>query len=404
MEINFAPLKQSPIFTSYQGHLLAWPVLSALTGALLTFLVQSGSSAIGMVIALSTAGVVPVSSAVAIILGEPVGTSCLAALGAINGTIAARRAALINILISVASVTLVLLLFPVFLKQVLLLDFARIFPFTKFFPVGSPYSGAHAIANAHAVLSILMLLLFLPMVGFFTRWGGKILPARKTGLADIEPRLNFIDFRVLNTPSLALQQARTELHRMAEIARTMFSEVVLLFEGFNAKKATLVKIEENVLDALQKDIAHFLVILARQPLPYEVSVAIPPLLRMANELESIGDNAEAVFDCLRRKKEENVYFSHAAMGEIREMAAEVNFLVGSAVDALSHDRPVYVDSEVSIRKVSGMKDTLKNNHLCRLSSGNCTVIAGLLYIDIISAFAAIGQSAIAVIEAEKELG
>jgi phosphate:Na+ symporter len=44
---------------------------------------------------------------------------------------------------------------------------------------------------------------------------------------------------------------------------------------------------------------------------------------------------------------------------------------------------------------------LKGNHLERLSTGTCTVIAGLLFMDIISAFARIGETAYVIIETRR---
>jgi phosphate:Na+ symporter len=189
---------------------------------------------------------------------------------------------------------------------------------------------------------------------------------------------------------------------MTLVAQAMFVDALHLFEDFNAKKFLLIKQKENVIDALQKDISHYLVVLARQPLTPEISAGITVMLQMVSDIEDIGDNSEMVIDCLRRKKEGKVIFSDSAMEEIREIGHMVIDLLDLSVKAFaSPEDHIIEDARILQKAVRSMHERLKNNHVYRLSSGSCTVIAGLLYMDIISAVDKIAELTLGIIQSER---
>lgn len=406
MEARFASLGGDAAFQGYLSLFGALRIASVLAGALLVFLVQSGAAAVGIIIALAASGSICFEQAAAMVLGEVIGTAGLAAIGAIGGTVTARRTVLFYGMIAVISSVAVLIFFPLFLALVSQVtpgdtsfingdgkEFSAVRPTTE-----SRVIVARAIANSHTIFSILTALVFLPTIGFLARSASRILPAG-SGTVDMDPHSRYLDFRVLDTPSLAFVQAGSELKRMAKIAHSMVGDSVRQFSGFDAKTESHIRNKENVLDVLQKDLSAFLVALARQSLSPEVAEEVPVLLSQVNALEDMGDNCEVILECLRRKKEETVYFSPVAMTEILSLAEKAEELVSTAVQSLDSvacpEMKVHRALKDDLFRLAG---TLKGNHLERLSSGSCTVIAGLLFMDIVSAFARIGETAFTIIE------
>ncbi|MDD3293606.1 MAG: PhoU domain-containing protein, partial [Geobacteraceae bacterium] len=221
---------------------------------------------------------------------------------------------------------------------------------------------------------------------------------------DMDPHARYLDFRVIDTPSLAFVQAGSELKRMAKVANSMVGDSVRQFSGFDARTESRIRQRENLLDVLQKDLSSFLVALAREPLSPEAAAEVPVLLDNVNDLEGIGDDCEVILECLRRKKEENVYFSDTAMEEIASLAKGTETLMAAALDCLDHDeRPELDGNRVLKEELRRAAEILKGNHLERLSTGECSVIAGLLFMDIIAAFVRIGETAFAIMEARRNL-
>jgi len=410
MESRLLPLGQAEFFRGTRFFLFDVPIVNVLIGALITLLVQSGSAAIGVILAMAGSGFIGFEQATAMTLGEVLGTLALSSIGAIGGSLTAKRTVFFYGVISTFSIAVVLLLFPFYV--------ALVSTVTSGHGGGAPHLGslfslsppqavfpavtARAVANSYTLFSLFMALIFLPCIGFFARSAGKILPEK--GDLDMEPHPRYLDFRVVNTPTLAFLQAGNEVKRMAQIAHSMVSDTLEQFYEFNAKRATLITQKENLLDVLQKEISGFLVLLARQAPASEKSMEIPVFLSTVNDLEGIGDNCEIIHDCLRRKKDGAVYFSDTAMDELKSLAKQASYLMNLAVESLdSFDVP---NSEVmrELRKnLLRSEEVLKKNHLVRLSTGSCTVIAGLLFMEIIAAFTKIGDYSYTIIETRRTL-
>lgn len=411
MEVRFSSLGEHDVLNWLRSSPMDWRLVSLLSGTAITFLVQSGSAAIGIIIALAAARLIGLEQAVAMVLGEMPGTLILAAIGAIGGTPAARRAVILYGIICIASVSAVLVLFPQFLSLVAAVsgvDWPNVAitggeSANRLPTVLSGAQTARTIANGYTLFSLVIAALFLPSIGFFARSARMILPTADGG-ADVEPRPRYLDYRIINTPYLALLQAGNELKRMAHVAGSMLSDTVQQFYEFNARRSAIIRQKENVLDVLQKDLSAFLVMLSRQSRNPEITADIPLLLGTVNELEAVGDNCEIILDCLRRKKEGSVFFSETAMEETKSLARKSAYLVNLAVDHLENlEIPGGHDLRALRKELHATADEMKNLHLSRLSSGSCTVIAGLLYMDIVTAFVKIGDCAYSIMKQEKEV-
>lgn len=410
MEYGFAPISQSALVKGVHSQFLSVRISAVLLGALLTFLVQSSSAATGIVIALASSGLLNLESGVAIIVGEVLGSASITAIASINGTRAAKRTAFIFFAMNILAVSLVILFFPLFLKSVSFLspgnaeyigpDFDHII--TNFTHSTRPYIARH-LANAHTIFSVMSAILFLPFLGFLARSADRLLPGRKQGL-DIEPRPKYIDSRVINTPPIAFLQVKNELKRMGEIARSMVDNTVEQFNEYDAKRVVWIRQEEEVLDILQREISSFLVLLSRRTLNTENTLQIPVMLHIINDLEHMGDQSETILDCLSRKKESNIFFSNAAVLELKSLAAKVSEIVTMAISSMGNVSYEALET-VRTQKVSveQMAEEMNNIHLKRLTTGKCSVAAGMIYGDIVNAFNKIAEYSLSIVETEKEL-
>ncbi len=315
MESGFSPVSQSDLVRGLQNRLLSWRISAVLIGGFLTFLIQSSSATTGVIIAMTASGVIAYETGAAMVVGELLGTALVALAASINGALAAKRTAFIYFIINAFAVGTVLLFFPAFLKLVHLCSPGQAeFTIANFSPgsitppsaITRPYVARH-LANAHTIFNFFNLLLFLPLIGYLSRTAPTIMPGRR-GDIDVEPRPQYIDIRVINTPTIALLQAKNELKRMAEITRMMFSEVVEQFYNFDAKRSSRIVQKKNALNILRREISSFLVLLSRQSMTVESSLKIPTMLHMVNTLKHIGDQNDAILELLLHKKERMASF------------------------------------------------------------------------------------------------
>lgn len=393
MEANLQPLQQNAIILGHDTFLISKHFTSVLFGALLTLLVQSGSTAIGIVMALAGSGLISFETGAAMVIGELVGTSVITAFASIGGTIEAKRAVFFYFIINIFAVTVVMIFFPSFIDLVRTISPAVL---------DSSTAVSRVLANTHTVFSILSACIFLPLIGFFARSASHIIPGSERTVS-VEARTIFIDNRVINTPPIALLQARNELRRMADITRSMYCEMAAQFVRYDAKKSAAIEQKENAVDIIQRDLSDFLVNLSRNPLPVEETMDIPVMLQLISELEHVADQSEAILDYLRKKKEEKLVFSTIAMTEIRHLSRKVEELVVLAVESVESPASDALAKGRGVKdEVIQMREAMLNGHIKRLSNGKCTVRAGIIFADMIAAFAKISDSCLTIIETRRE--
>lgn len=388
LESGIVPVGQSAVMRSITEYVFAWKITAVLVGALVTFLVHSPAAAMGIVITFAAGGMVSFNDAVGMVIGSNLGVATLTILAAIGGSAGARRVAGLNLLINFIAVLLALALFPLLVKVVLLLSPGR----------GSllePLQYAHLaaqdrnllprlIANAHTIYSLFLLLLFLPLIGFITRSADAVRVWRGAK-ADLSPRAVFLDTRIINTPTIAMLQARNEIIRMADVACSMYDDTVQLLYRFNVKLVRDIQEKEDVLDSLQKQISSFLILLSRRSNDADSSLRIPVLLHIVNELEHLGDVSWQIVGIMQRKKYEKIDFSMQAMADLKRLAAMVGEVVAvvQAVDRFSEGDQVRI-AELHT-EVLHHQEAIIAGHVSRMKSGQCTVEAGLLFNDLVAA-------------------
>lgn len=392
------PLSESAIFAGLHDKLLSVRLIAVLIGALLTFLVQSGSAAIGIVIALASGGVLSYDASISMVVGEVAGAALIPLIASIGGSQTAKRAVIFYLAINGVAIALALAFFPLFLRAVSLFSPGDLSALHQggapqaVMLAARPYIARH-LANAHTIFTVASTLIFLPLIGFLARSAETLLPARRS---ESEARPRFIDQRVLKTPTIALAQAWNELGRMGSVACSMHRELVSQFDAFDPKLAAAVREKELVLDVLRRDMSQFLIALSRETLSSQRAVEIPTMLQLVNDIALVGDQCETVLNLLVRKKEERLRFSGSGMDQLKGFAAKVGEAVALCERVLQEEEEGAGISELKL-EIYSLQDELQNSHLQRLKSGKCSIVSGLLYGDMIACFSKIAQLSYAII-------
>ncbi|WP_305041024.1 Na/Pi cotransporter family protein [Geoalkalibacter sp.] len=397
MRDAFDPFKTSEQFRQFFLLIGDNLLLGVLVGAIMTVIVQSSTAVIAITLALASSGLLTFESSVALILGENIGTTVTANLAALGTNLAARRTALAHFLFNVIGVAYMLVLFPVFLQiitaitpgdpNLILQTQAQADAFGM--RVGdNPYIARH-IANTHTLFNIINTLIFLPIIGILAKLT-TILIRGKDEIS--EYHLKYIDTRVLNTPPIALGQARSETRRMGQICLEMVDETTLYLKEPNEKRLEGLIKKEEMVDLLQRDITNFLVALSQQPISSQTSKDIASLMHMVNDFERIGDYCEKIWLLAQRKQQQKIIFSEIADNDIADMAQKTRDFLTLIVSALErNDVSVMDKAEFMERAINQTEETYRNGHIARLNTGECAVQPGLIFIDMLHSFEKIGD-------------
>ncbi|MDW7645773.1 MAG: Na/Pi cotransporter family protein [Desulfuromonadales bacterium] len=397
MKEAFDPVKTSvefrDMFLLVGDHYL----LGVLIGAVLTIIVQSSTATLGITLALATSGIISFEASVVLILGENIGTTITANLAAIGTNLAARRTALAHFLFNLIGVAYMVAFLPIFMNLV-----DMITPGAADFvietqnqaanfggPVGDKPFIARHIANTHTLFNIINTLIFLPMIGILAKLSTLLIRGKEV---EMEYHLKYIDNRVLNTPPIALGQARAETRRMAQLTLEMLEGTVEFLVDNNDKRVPALEKKEEAVDLLQREITDFLVALSQQSISQDSSKDIASLMHMVNDLERVGDHCENLWRLGLRRKGEKVTFSEIANAEIQEIGEKSKDFLSFTVQALERqDKTIQEKASFMEEEIDQLEETFRNNHIARLNTSECAVDPGLIFVDMLHNFEKIGD-------------
>jgi len=398
MKAGFAPLKDSPafisFFTRFNADNLSGIFLCVLAGSILTMILQSSSATVGITMALAIEGLLGFEASVALILGENIGTTITAQLASMGTNVNARRTANAHTLFNVIGVLLIILFFPLFLQ---LLEWLT----SSFLGIGPPdlvVGGekpniARYIANSHTMFNLVSAVFFLLILPYLVKATIWLTPHKKEEEELDELRhIKYLDTKFVDMPSAAIGQARAEIVRMGEAVQVMYDDVIKSFKERKFKELSKWRKREDDLDNLLREIIQFLVHVVQKRISPEESKEITSLMRMANNLERIGDAIENIAQLSEELIEEDLYFSEGAVCDHGLISTEVRRFLDVVVEGIrTEDKEIMALAQKLEDNIDRMREEMKGNHIMRLQSAACAVDPGLVFVDTLTAFEKIGD-------------
>ena len=398
MKAGFAPLKNDPafisFFTRFNADNLGGILLCVLAGTVLTMILQSSSATVGITMALAMEGLLSFEASVALILGENIGTTITAQLASMGTNVNARRTANAHTLFNVIGVLFIILFFPLFLLMVewLTRSLLGIGP-ADLVVNGEKPNIARYIANSHTMFNVVNALFFLMVLPYLVKAAIWLTPHKKgEEKLDELHHIKYLDTKFIDMPSAAIGQARAEIVRMGEAVQVMYDDVIMSFKERKLKELSKWRKREDELDNLLREITQFLVYVVQKPISPEESKEVASLMRMANNLERIGDAVENIAQLSEELIEEDLYFSEGAVHDHKLISKEVRTFLGVVVEAIrAEDSQVMLLAQKLEDNIDRMREEMKSNHIMRLQSAACTVDPGLLFVDTLTAFEKMGD-------------
>ena len=361
-----AGLRDVPAFTNL---FLAFtnPLLGVLVGALVTAVIQSSSASVGILQALSVTGGVSYAAAIPIIMGQNIGTCVTALLSSVGTNKNARRAAIVHLLFNVIGVTVLLTAFcivravfaPALLQE----------PATMY-----------GIAIAHSVFNILCTAMLLPAGGLLEKLAMRLVPDGKSADETAE-----LDKRLLATPSLALQQARTLAGGMASCAARALENALAAFDAYTPELAQSIREDEERCDHYEDIIGTYLVQLSSRTMSQCESEEATELLKTIGDFERISDHAVNVLESAEELREKKLSFSGMAQEEYQVLASAVREILHLAINAFAAgDSAAAAQAEPLEEVIDKLKEQMRTRHILRMQRGACSIEAGFVWPDLLT--------------------
>jgi phosphate:Na+ symporter len=346
------PLQGNELFREVFVALTGTPLAGIALSAGVTALIHSSAATMGIALVLAKSGLIPLHTALYIILGANIGTCATAFLASFRSAAEARRVAWAHLLFKVFGVILFLPLLG---------------PFEQLVSSTTP-DLPRQIANAHTLFNVVIAVLFLPFTGLFSKLIMRLVP-EKAEEKKFGPM--YLDDHVLGTPALALGQATREALRESDIVREMLTEVVKAFQTDDQSVITAVKNKDNLIDVLDRHIRLYITRLSSSRLSESQSRRSMTVLEMARNLESIGDIIDRNIMPLAMKRiSKGFTFSQEGMEEIVSFHKKILDNFDTAISAFaSNDRDLAERVLRNKEELSIMERELIQAHLDRLRKG-----------------------------------
>jgi len=397
MKAGFAPLKDHPtfiaLFTKFNADDLASILLCIMVGSALTMILQSSSATVGITMALASQGLLTFGASVALILGDNIGTTITAQLASIGANINARRTARAHALFNIIGVIYIVLLFPQFMKLVIWVTstFADIGP-PDLLVHGAKPNISRYIANAHTAFNVVNAIVFLSALPYLVKVTTWLMPQKEKELAlDELHHIKYLDSRYIDTPTVALGQARAEIVRMGEAVRVMYDDVIRCLKQRELGELSKWKKREDAVDILQREITQFLVNVVQRPITPEEAKEVASLMRMTNNLERVGDCIENIAELIEEMVQQDLHLAEGGLHDYEVISGQGRKFLWLVTDSIKTEyEEIMPEAQELVNDINRMREEMRGNYIMRLQSGACTVDPGLILIDLQTAFEKIG--------------
>ncbi|MDF1590046.1 MAG: Na/Pi cotransporter family protein [Desulfobacterales bacterium] len=394
MSHGLGPIKKDPVFiaffTRFNADDIGGILLCVFVGTVLTVLVQSSSATIGLTMALATQGLVTFPAAMALVLGENIGTTITAQLARLGSTnINAHRAANAHTIFNVMGVIIMIFIFPYFLDVVGFITRHMGTGSAETVVNGEAVNVARYIANGHTLFNVINAVIFLIFMPLLVKLSILLSPKPK-GEEDIY-RLPDFSLRLIDSPIAALTAVRSEIVRMSQTAAEMFKHMISCIEERDIKKLERWRSVEGFLDAMRKEITTYLTRLYQSEVSESEAKEISSLMRMANNIERIGDSTEDVAQLIEGFIENNMQFTAMAQEDLKKITGRVLMFLDLITSGIREGNPDIMEQALVIEtSINDMRESMRQNHISRLRCGDCSIDPGLLYIDMLAHFEKMG--------------
>ncbi len=375
-------------------------LLFVLIGSVLTIILQSSSATMALTIILCSQGAIPFEIAVALVLGENIGTTVTANLAAAIGNVSAKRAARSHLIFNLIGVIWVLLIFKFFLMGINKL--------TLFVDGNSPYLAASAIPVAlslfHTAFNILnttILIWFIPQIEKLSFY---LVKQHKEDEDEIF-KLEYIDSGFMKVDEIAVESAKKEIQVYARRVNKMFEFIPILLDMKDEKEYQqfLKRVEhyEGVSDRMEIEIANYLTKVSNEGISAETSGRVQGMLRIVDNLESIADQNYQLAKLIDSKNEEKIWFTP----EMRESLNEMFDLIRKALKVMEHNlelpyKTVEINEALEMENtINQCRDKLRDKHLEDLKNNVYPYQTGISYSGAYALLEKIGDHIINVSEA-----
>ena len=383
-------LKSNPDALSFvqsiAGYGFSSRILFVVIGTVLTIVVQSSSASTAITLTLVAKGWIELDLAAAMVLGENIGTTITAQLASIGANRNARRVATFHTVFNLIGVCWMLPAAPWVLAII-----QGVIPGSA---ETSQLAATTQVALFHTsfnVTNTFLLMWFVPQLQSMVLW----LVPRRDGEHE-GAHLRYLEAGLLETPELALVEARRGVQDMVGVCGTMFGKLREVLENPDKKLGNLVseiRRQEQKTDEMEEEIIEFCAALSHHETTTGAMRTIARYLEMANDIERIGDHCLNLLLLAERRFDKGYRFNQDTQAQLEEMLSAVENFLKVTHRAMDGDKgkTAIADAKVLEQRINKLRTRSRKSHAERMQEGQVNVGVGLVFLDMMTNMEKIGD-------------
>jgi phosphate:Na+ symporter len=241
---------------------------------------------------------------------------------------------------------------------------------------------AFDIAIIHTVFKIVSVILLFP----FTRYIEKLAVATVRGEDKKGDEFTaMLDERLLATPTVAVERARSVAFHMAELSAISLKKAMNTVGNYDGKLAQEIRELEDKVDIYEDVLGSYLVKLSARDMSEADSHEVSMLLHILSDYERLSDYSVNIVGSAEEIKDKNISFSENAKNELATIYMAVNEVLDITNDAFMNndfDKAYFVEPLEDV--ISKLKETIKHNHVIRLQRNECSIELDFILADILT--------------------
>ena len=390
MSNSVSGLHDDPQFISFLTNFNN-PLLGILVGIVFTAILQSASASVGILQALSSTGLLTMEVTVPIILGIAIGASVPVILSGLGSSVEGKRTAFSYPVIEFLRV---ILFASVFYTLNAVLHFS--------FMGNTVNMVSIALINTlFRVSTVLVLAWFIPLI---EKLMIRLVPVNPQEEAETED-MKRLEERFLRYPTLAVEQTRLTMNKMAQLTERSMSAAISLLDNFDQKVFQEVETLEGIVDRYEDKIGSYLMRLTGQEMTETQNKAVSQYLRAITDLERISDHALNIAQRAEEIRDKKIRFSDKGRKEMENLKEAISEILHHAIESfMTGDSETACRVEPLEQVIDVICRRMREKHTARLQKGKCTIGNGYVFNDLISDFERVSDhcSNIAIVQVELE--
>ena len=347
-----------------------FPLLLILFGALFTALIQSSSAATGIIIVMAGGGIIPVETALFIVLGTNIGTCVTALLACLGTTTNAKRTALIHFTFNLIGT---------------IIFTAILWPTGPWF--ASLLSGFKTvemqIAIFHVIFNVTTTILLIPFVKLLEKLSMFVIKDHKKD--EEELHLKFIDDRLLKTPAVALAQAGKETLRIGQISMQTLSLSINAFLNKSLDEEEQIKDNIADLEEMNRELLSYLVKIAALDLSDKDEMMVSKLHEALSDFYREAEIADNMIKYTKSAQEQQLKFSDHVYNQIKLLDEKLNSQFNNVVSIFeNNNKDVIVEVDKLEDEIDAMRNKMIKQHIDRLERNECSPASSSVFISLVS--------------------